>query len=87
MWEIIELRELRVFLTLADELHFGRTAERLRLTPSRVRQRVRGLEQKLGAQLAHRDRRRHQDRVPREFVRLLNRQAGGQVLSQETLSD
>ena len=58
MWETIELRELRVFLTLAEELHFGRTAERLRLTPSRVSQSVRGLEQKLGAQLAHRTSRR-----------------------------
>jgi DNA-binding transcriptional LysR family regulator len=54
MWEAIDLRELRVFLTLAEELHFGRTAERLRLTPSRVSQSLRGLEDKLGAQLVHR---------------------------------
>ena len=60
MWETIELRELRVFLTLAEELHFARTAERLQLTPSRVSQSVRGLEAKLGAQLAHRTSRRVQ---------------------------
>jgi DNA-binding transcriptional LysR family regulator len=54
MWEAIDLRELRVFLTLAEELHFGRTAERLRLTPSRVSQSLRELEHKLGAQLVHR---------------------------------
>jgi DNA-binding transcriptional LysR family regulator len=60
MWETIELRELRVFLALAEELHFGRTAERLQLTPSRVSQSVRGLEQKVGAQLAHRTSRRVQ---------------------------
>jgi DNA-binding transcriptional LysR family regulator len=54
MWEAIDLRELRVFLTLAEELHFGRTAERLRLTPSRVSQSLRELEDKLGAQLVHR---------------------------------
>jgi DNA-binding transcriptional LysR family regulator len=58
MWETIELRELRVFLTLAEELHFGRTAERLRLTPSRVSQSLRELEHKLGSQLLHRTSRR-----------------------------
>jgi DNA-binding transcriptional LysR family regulator len=60
MWEGIDLRELRVFLTLAEELHFGRTAERLRLTPSRVSQSLRQLEDKLGAQLVHRTSRRVQ---------------------------
>jgi DNA-binding transcriptional LysR family regulator len=54
MWEAIDLRELRVFLTLAEELHFRRTAERLRVTPSRVSQTLRELEHKLGAQLVHR---------------------------------
>jgi DNA-binding transcriptional LysR family regulator len=58
VWEAVELRELRVFLTLADELHFGRTAERLRLTPSRVSQSLRELEAKLGVQLVHRTSRR-----------------------------
>ena len=60
MWEAIELRELRVFLVLAEELHFGRTADRLRLTPSRVSQSLRELEGKLGAQLMHRTSRRVQ---------------------------
>jgi DNA-binding transcriptional LysR family regulator len=54
MWRTVELRELRLFITLAEELHFGRTAERLQLTPSRVSQTLRGLESKLGAQLVHR---------------------------------
>src|SRR4051794_19249233 len=44
----VELRELRLFLVLADELHFGRTAERLGLTTSRVSQTLRALERKLG---------------------------------------
>src|SRR3954462_8955600 len=38
MWETVELREIRVFLALAEELHFRRTADRLRLTQSRVSQ-------------------------------------------------
>ena len=58
MWELVELRELRLFLTLAEELHFGRAAERLHLTPSRVSQTLRGLEHKLGGQLLHRTSRR-----------------------------
>ena len=54
----IELRELRLFLVTADELHFGRTAERLGLTTSRVSQTVRALERKLGGQrLFHRSSR------------------------------
>ena len=58
MWQTVELRELRMFLVLAEELHFGRTAERLQLTPSRVSQSLRSLEDKLGAQLVHRTSRR-----------------------------
>src|SRR5918992_1159156 len=51
MWELIELREIRVFLVLAEELHFGRTATRLGLTQSRVSQSLRGFERKLGVRL------------------------------------
>jgi DNA-binding transcriptional LysR family regulator len=58
MWETIELRELRVFLTLAEELHFGRSAERLGLTQSRVSQSLRELEAKLGGRLVYRTSRR-----------------------------
>jgi len=58
MWETIELREIRVFLALAEELHFGHTAERLGLTQSRVSQSLRTLEDKLGRQLVHRTSRR-----------------------------
>jgi DNA-binding transcriptional LysR family regulator len=60
MWRTVELRELRLFLTLAEELHFGRTAERLQLTPSRASQILRALEHKLGAPLVHRTSRRVQ---------------------------
>jgi arginine decarboxylase len=44
------MRELRLFLALAEELHFGRTAERLGLTTSRVSQTLSALERKLGGQ-------------------------------------
>jgi DNA-binding transcriptional LysR family regulator len=58
MWQTIELREIRVFLTLTEELHFGRTAERLGLTQSRVSQTLRALERSLGDRLVDRTSRR-----------------------------
>jgi DNA-binding transcriptional LysR family regulator len=58
MWSAVELREIRAFLALAEELHFGRAAERLELTPSRVSQTLRELELKLGGQLLSRTSRR-----------------------------
>jgi DNA-binding transcriptional LysR family regulator len=58
VWETIELRELRVFFALCEELHFGRTAERLSLTQSRVSQTLRDLEAKVGAELFFRTSRR-----------------------------
>jgi DNA-binding transcriptional LysR family regulator len=58
MWSAIELREIRAFLTLADERHFGRAAERLRVTPSRMSQVIRELEWKVGGRLLHRTSRR-----------------------------
>ena len=51
MFSTLELREVRVFLTLADELHYGRTAERLAVTPSRVSQIIRTLEARVGGRL------------------------------------
>lgn len=54
----VELRELRVFLVLADELHFGRTAERLRLTAPRVSQTIATLERRVGGRLFDRTSRR-----------------------------
>lgn len=58
MWQAVELREIRVFLTLAEELHFGRTGERLGLTQSRVSQTLRTLETRLGDRLVQRTSRR-----------------------------
>jgi DNA-binding transcriptional LysR family regulator len=58
MWPTVELREIRVFLTVADELHFGRAGDRLGLTPSRVSQTIRGLETRVGGRLFDRTSRR-----------------------------
>jgi DNA-binding transcriptional LysR family regulator len=69
MHEIVDFRELKVFLTLADELHFGRTAELLGLTQSRVSQSLRSLEHKLGERLVDRTSRRVALTVPGERFR------------------
>jgi DNA-binding transcriptional LysR family regulator len=58
MWSTVELREIRVFLTVADELHFGRAGARLGITPSRVSQTIRGLETRVGGRLFDRTSRR-----------------------------
>jgi len=67
--ETVELREIRIFLTLAEELHFGRTADRLGLTQSRVSQSLRTLERKLGEELVHRTSRRVALTAPGERFR------------------
>jgi DNA-binding transcriptional LysR family regulator len=54
----VELHEIRVFLTLAGQLHFGKTAEVLGITPSYVSQTVRRLEARLGGRLFERTSRR-----------------------------
>ncbi|MEU6204701.1 LysR family transcriptional regulator [Micromonospora musae] len=48
---MLERYEVETFLTLADELHFGRTAERLRLTTGRVSHVIKRLERRIGAPL------------------------------------
>ncbi|MFC7714983.1 LysR family transcriptional regulator [Nonomuraea recticatena] len=54
----MELRDLEIFLTLAEELHFGRTAERLRLTQGRVSQAIKKQERLIGAELFERSSRK-----------------------------
>ncbi|AZM46313.1 LysR family transcriptional regulator [Streptomyces sp. WAC 06738] len=54
----VEIRELECFLVLAEELHFGRTGERLYVSQSRVSQLVRALEHRIGARLVDRTSRR-----------------------------
>ena len=58
MWRDLELRELRIFLVLADELHFGRTAERLGISQPGVSEAIRVLESRLGVKVFDRTSRR-----------------------------
>ncbi|MEU1133911.1 LysR family transcriptional regulator [Streptomyces sp. NPDC005900] len=54
----LEIRELECFLVLAEELHFGRTGERLYVSQSRVSQLLAALERRIGARLVERTSRR-----------------------------
>ncbi|MEU4399867.1 LysR family transcriptional regulator [Micromonospora orduensis] len=48
---MLERYEVETFLTLAEELHFGRTAERLRISTGRVSHVIKKLERQVGAPL------------------------------------
>ncbi|WP_336212187.1 LysR family transcriptional regulator [Nonomuraea sp. LPB2021202275-12-8] len=47
----MELRDIEIFLTLAEELHFGRAAERLHVSVARVSQAIKKQERAIGAEL------------------------------------
>src|SRR3954465_7945573 len=52
--DAIELRHLRAFVAVAEELNFGRAADRLHLSQSALSRQVRGLEQLLGCDILRR---------------------------------
>jgi DNA-binding transcriptional LysR family regulator len=54
----MELRDIEIFLTLAEELHFGRTADRLLVSRARVSQAIQQSERQIGAPLFERTSRK-----------------------------
>ena len=53
----MELRQIRSFLSIAETLHFGRTAELIHLSQPALSLQIRALEEEVGVRLFERNRR------------------------------
>ena len=86
----VELRHLRSFVAVADELNFGRAAERLYITQPALSRQITGLEQAIGCELLRRSTRRVEltlaGQALLERARPLLRDADDAVLVVQSLS-
>jgi DNA-binding transcriptional LysR family regulator len=66
----LDLRKVRYFLALAEELNYGRAAQRLHIAQPVLTRQIRALEEELHAQLFVRDKRRVELTEAGEALRL-----------------
>jgi acetyl esterase/lipase len=86
----VELRHLRSFVAVAEELNFGRAADRLYITQPALSRQITGLEQAIGCELLRRTTRRVELTLAGEALleraRRLLRDADEAVLAVQALS-